>query len=338
MRRRITRTLFAAAAAGVTASTLGLAAAGTASAAVSSKAQPATIGTTIATTSTAGYEASGRDFRYISSTITVPDTSFLTAIYPSEYIQLSNGSLTQPTGGGDSYTRAGIESCVVAQSFGDTTCTTGTWVAFVEAFNNSLNGPYFSHYYNLAGVNQGDGVNFSIYYDEAGNELHYVITPPSTSGTPQYYKTQAYGAIFDHAAALDDFTNSTGDADPAAVLPARVPDQPVPAGRHHHRARPARFVRGPVDDQPGGGHQQRPAVPVGHGAGLAVQAVVGRPVRQRGGAGQRRLRCLGALTPAWCGPPGPDQGSSHKLLPGPGFPGPGSTLFGKVESMSWSNH
>ena len=209
MRRRITRTLFAAAAAGVTVSTLGFSAAGAASAAVATKAQPATIGTTIATTSQAGYEASGRDFRYISSTITVPDTSFLTGIYPQEYIQLSNGSLTQPTGGGDQYIRAGIEACVVARSFGDI-CSTGTWVAFVEAFDNSLNFPYFSHYYNLAGVNQGDGVNFSIYYDEAGNELHFVITPPSTSGTPQYYKTQAYGAIFDHAAALDDFTDSTG--------------------------------------------------------------------------------------------------------------------------------
>ena len=41
-------------------------------------------------------------------------------------------------------------------------------MAYVEAFNNSLNGPYFSHYAELAGVNQGDGVNFSIYYDEAG--------------------------------------------------------------------------------------------------------------------------------------------------------------------------
>jgi hypothetical protein len=209
MRRRITRTLFAAAAAGVTVSTLGLAAAGAASAAVSSKAQPATIGTTMATTSSAGYEASGRDFRYISSTITVPDTSFLTGIYPQEYIQLSNGSLTQPTGGGDQYVRAGIEACVVARSFG-ATCSTGTWVAFVEAFDNSLSGPYFSHYYNLAGVNQGDGVNFSIYYYQGGNELHFVITPPSTSGTPQFYKTRAFGPTYDHAAALDDFTDSTG--------------------------------------------------------------------------------------------------------------------------------
>ena len=112
--------------------------------------------------------------------------------------------------------RAGIESCTVAASFGYT-CTTGTWVAFVEAFNNSLNGPYFAHYYQLAGVNQGDGVNFSIYYNQGGNELSFVITPPLTSGPPQFYKTRAYGPIFDHAAALDDFTNSTGT--PIALPP-----------------------------------------------------------------------------------------------------------------------
>ncbi|HZC60183.1 MAG TPA: hypothetical protein VE464_00960 [Streptosporangiaceae bacterium] len=223
MRRRITRTLVAAAAAGVTVSTLGFTAAGAASAAVSSKALPPTIGTTIGSTSSAGYEASGRDFRYITSTIRVPDTDFLTGLYPQEYIQLSNGSLTQPTGGGNAYTRAGIEPCVVARSFGDV-CSTGTWVAFVEAFNNSLNGPFFSHYFNLAGVNQGDGVNFSIYYNELGNELSFVITPPSTAGTPQFYKTQAYGAIFDHAAALDDFTDSTGTpiALPPFVQPFRI--------------------------------------------------------------------------------------------------------------------
>jgi hypothetical protein len=209
MRRRITRTLLAAAAAGVTVSTLGFTAAGAASAAVATKAQPATIGTSIASTTSAGYQASGRDFRYISSTITVPDTDFLTGLYPQEYIQLSNGSLTQVSGGGDQYTRAGIESCAVARSFGDV-CITGTWVAYVEAFNNSLSGPYFSHFFNLAGVNQGDGVNFSIYYYQGGNELHFVITPPSTSGTPQFYKARAFGPTYDHAAALDDFTDSTG--------------------------------------------------------------------------------------------------------------------------------
>ena len=105
---------------------------------------------------------------------------------------------------------------MVARSFG-AICATGTWVAFVEAFNNSLNGPFFSHFFNLAGVNQGDGVNFSIYFDQGGTSCSYVITPPSTSGTPQFYKTRAFGPIYDHAAALDDFTDSTGT--PIALPP-----------------------------------------------------------------------------------------------------------------------
>jgi hypothetical protein len=205
MRSRIIRTFVAAAAAGATATTLGLAASSAASASVSQPARPHISYPLIGTTSQAGYEASGRYFRYISSTLTVPDTSFLTGFYPQEYIQLSNGSLA----GGDQYVRAGIESCIVARSYG-AVCTTGSWVSFVEAFNNSLGGPYFAHYSELSGVNQGDGVNFSVYFDQEGNELHFVITPPSTSGPVQYYKTRAYGPIFDHAAALDDFTNSTG--------------------------------------------------------------------------------------------------------------------------------
>ena len=210
MRSRIIRTLVATAAAGATATTLGLAAVGTANAAVSHPARAEVArGTTLATigtTSQAGYEASGRNFRYISSTLTVPDTDFLTGIYPQEYIQLSNGSL----GGGNQYVRAGIESCTVAQSFGYPSCPTGDWTSFVEAFNNSLGGPYFSHYSLLSGVSQGDGVNFSIYYNQGGNELSFVITPPSTSGPVQYYKTRAYGPVFNYADALDDFTNSTG--------------------------------------------------------------------------------------------------------------------------------
>ena len=94
---------------------------------------------------------------------------------------------------------------------------TGTWVAFVEAFNSSLNGPFFSHFLPLVGVNQGDGVNFSIDFNQVATSSSYVITPPSTSGTPQFYKTGAFGPIYDHAAALDDFTNSTGT--PIALPP-----------------------------------------------------------------------------------------------------------------------
>ena len=214
MRSRIISTLVAVAAAGATASTLGFAASSAASASVNHPARADIVYPRIGTTSQAGYELSGRYFRYISATITVPDTSFLTGLYPQEYIQLSNGSL----GSGDQYVQAGIEACVVAKSLDPSvTCAPGSWVSYVEAFNNSLNGPYFAHYAGLSGVQQGDGVNFSIYSDEQGNELHFVITPPSTSGPVESYKTQAYGPIFDHAAAVDDFTDSTGT--PIALPP-----------------------------------------------------------------------------------------------------------------------
>ena len=210
MRSRIMSAFVAAAAAGATATTLGLAAAGAANAAVTTKAKPSMMGSTIGSTSSAGYEASGRYFRYISSTITVPDTSFLTGDLPAG-VHPALQRVADPAHrrrrpvhpGRDRVVRGG--PVVRGHS-----ARTGTWVAFVEAFNNSLSGPYFSHFYNLAGVNQGDGVNFSIYYYQGGNELHFVITPPLTSGTPQFYKTRAYGPIYDHAAALDDFTDSTG--------------------------------------------------------------------------------------------------------------------------------
>ena len=210
MRRRITRTLLAAAAAGVTVSTLGFTAAGAANATVTGTAARTVIAPMpIANTYAAGYELSGRNFRFIAATLTVPDwTSSI--LYPSEFIQLSNGSLPEHLNpGSDQYVRAGIEPCVVARTFG-AICTTGDWVSFVEAFNNSLSGPYFSHFSDLSGVAAGDGVFFSVYFDQGGNELHFVITPPSTSGPSQSYKTNAHGPIFNYAAALDDFTNSTG--------------------------------------------------------------------------------------------------------------------------------
>ncbi|HWG64671.1 MAG TPA: hypothetical protein VG253_23545 [Streptosporangiaceae bacterium] len=210
MRRRITRTLIAAAAAGATAATLGFAAVGAAGASVNSTAShKGTTLPTIASLSTAGYQTSGRDFRYISALLTVPDFPS-NILFPQEYIQLSNGSLAT----GDQYVRAGIESCVVAQAeaTNPVTCAPGTWVSYVEAFNNSTSGPYFFHAAQLSGVSAGDGVHFSIYFDQPGNELHFQVTPPATSGPEADYKTQAYGPLFTHAAALDDFTNSTGQS------------------------------------------------------------------------------------------------------------------------------
>ena len=154
-------------------------------------------------------------------------------------------------------------------------------------------------------MNQGDGVNFSIYYDQGGNELHFVITPPFTSGTPQFYKTRAYGPIFDHAAALDDFTDSTGTPIPLPFfLHSFRINQFLQGALTTYSGAKGSFV-GPWTTSCGHCHQQRPAASVRDDPGLAVRAVVGRPARQRGGARERRLRRLGALT-----------GDSAPLLPG----------------------
>jgi hypothetical protein len=129
------------------------------------------------------------------------------AEYPQLYVQLSNGSL----GSGANYSRAGIETCLVAENLDPSfTCPGGVdWVGFIEAFTNSGSSPSFTHFVPLDDVTQGDGVGFGIYYNQAaGNAMSYTLTAP---GGPQYnFQTPASGPIFDHAAALADYTNSSG--------------------------------------------------------------------------------------------------------------------------------
>lgn len=243
MRRRIIRALVAVAAAGATIITLGFTAATAASASVAGQARPAAlqaIGPTVATINAAGYEASGRYFRYVQSVITVPDWHS-SIFWPQEYIQLSNGSLNNtgvPTG--DQFTRAGIEACVVAHHQGNVpgyVCHNHRWVAFVQVFRNSIFHPYAAHFVPLR-VHRGDGVFFSIYYNQWGNELHFVIRPPTEeacwpNGVPAsacYYETRAYGPIYTSAAALTDFLNSSG--------------QPFPLPPWGHKFRINQFLQG----------------------------------------------------------------------------------------------
>lgn len=217
MRTRITRAFLTAAAAGATIATVGFTAAAPAGAAAARPAQASMP--VITTTSFGGYEASGRSFRYINALIRVPDMS-QNGLYPQAYVQLSNGSVAN----GDTYTRAGIETCIVAQFVNPNfTCPVGTqWVGFIEAWHNSILGPFFTHFVPLNLV-QGDGVWFSVYFDQAGNEYHYVLTPPtveSCSTGPQnqcYYDHQAFGPILDHAGFLADYTNATGTPVPLPI-------------------------------------------------------------------------------------------------------------------------
>ena len=207
--------------------------AGASAASASTVNTPSTTGATIATKTQAGYQTSGRDFRYIESTLTVPDDSlspFDGDFYPVEYLQLSNGTQlsTAPIlGSGDQYIRAGIVPCAVANHIhGSTVCPNGDWSAFVTTFANTLPPPSSPvQFFNLAGVVAGDGVQFSIYYDQAGGDLHFVINPPNASGSePSFTFLQtAPGAVFDHAAALDDWTNSAGGT--PVALPIVAPFQ-----------------------------------------------------------------------------------------------------------------
>lgn len=195
----------------ITAPLLALAAAG----AITAAAVPASASTgpVIGTKAQAGYQASGRNFRFIATDITVPDinNNSLNGLYPTEYVQLSNGtqlSTTPILGSGDQYVRAGIVPCVVADNHG---ARCNGWTAFVTTYSNGLNGPAPVHYFPLS-VNAGDGVKFSVYYDQAGQDLHFVITPPNASGqvAPSTYEETVAGALFDHAAVLDDFTDNGG--------------------------------------------------------------------------------------------------------------------------------
>jgi hypothetical protein len=221
MRRCITRILAAASMAGAATAVLGVAAGAAGAAARPAAAFQGASLPVVATSSYGGYQASGRDFRYIHAAIMVPNAP-QDSQFPQIYVQLSNGSLAT----GDTYTRAGIETCLVAEAVDSGfSCPAGVeWAGFIEAFSNTITGLNFTHFVPLD-VGTGDGVGVSIYFDQPGNELHYVLTPPtvqSCSTGPQnqcYYEAAAGGPVFDHAAGLADYTNSTGSPiplDPAA--------------------------------------------------------------------------------------------------------------------------
>ena len=182
----------------------------------------------IATSSYAGYELSTRDFRFIHAVISVPDQPVAPPPtsrpagrrsldppagfqYPQAYIQLSNGSLAS----GDTYARTGVETCLVAEDLDPGfVCPTGVqWVAFIETFINS-DTPEFAHFVPLD-ANPGDGIGFSIYYAPQATAVAFTLYPPS--GSVDQFEAPVPGAIFDHAAALADYTNRSGTPIPLPV-------------------------------------------------------------------------------------------------------------------------
>jgi hypothetical protein len=230
MRRGIVTMLSAAAVTSAVMAITGFAAPAHAStrAAPPGKAHEAQSQPVIATSSYAGYEASGRDFRFIHAVISVPNQPQAPPpstrpagrrpanvpdgfLYPQAYIQLSNGS----QGSGDTYARTGIETCLVAENLDPGfICPTGVqWVAFIETFINSTT-PVFAHFVPLD-ANQGDGIGFSIYYPQQGTAVYFTLYAPS--GAVLQFQAPVSGPVFDHAAGLADYTNNGGTPIPLPV-------------------------------------------------------------------------------------------------------------------------
>ncbi len=228
MRRRITKALLAAAAAGATIASLGLAASpagasthplpagaftpsgGTpiGSGANCGGSIPASISDLINDPGTdtvgfprtdcaqAGYQASGRDFRFAQGLQTVPDHAPDPGTDPWLYVGLDSSTSTTYD-----FARTGIA------------WTGSTWVAFFWVVSPSLNNPVFAAF-PLAAADQGDGVLANVYLTPQG-ALQFTATLPD--GTVDRKTVSVTGETYVRAQAVADW-----------ALPAIVSGSPQP--------------------------------------------------------------------------------------------------------------
>ena len=267
MPRRITKAFFAAAAAGATITTLGFAAASPAGAAVSGRHHHFTGhyftpsgGTPIWTNTNctvdsatvtqapsdncgmAGYQASGRDFRFAQALITVPNHSNLSdvdATDPDLYVALDDS-----TNATYDYARVGIAPCpitattweIVPNQVTPTDCATVTgntsgWVVFT-AVNENTTAPIIT-VNGLSAATEGDGILVNAYRDPTGNSVQFTITLPSATVISNQINVN--GPVFTKALALADWTaahqNHTGLVDAPATPVAKTRDTQFFQGR-----------------------------------------------------------------------------------------------------------
>jgi hypothetical protein len=221
MPRRITKAFFATAAAGATITTLGFAASPAGAAAggmhfTPSAPQVATsahgnglagnlnncgASTAAVITGTwsstdcgkAGYVATGRNFRFASALITVPNHPGLIASDPTMYVSLD------ASGVNPDFARVGVRPCT-----GGLPCGTSGWQAFamVDEFGaiSVVNSP-------ISPSVQGDGVFVSVYLVPTGNSVHVVVTPPA--GAVLNTTIPVAGPVYTDAQALADWTTDT---------------------------------------------------------------------------------------------------------------------------------
>jgi hypothetical protein len=251
MRGAITRALCAAAVAGVTL----LGAASAATGAVSGGISAPSGGTPIPTNANcltgvppcgmAGYQASGRDFRYAQAVITLPAHAVAVTAEPDVACDGCGGSYVDPTfyvalddstETASDYARVGIQSCGVATPVDCPDGDTSGWEAFAQVVVNGgtpvgvTDSVRAGARYSIPGAThpipaeaEGTGIFVSVYLTSAGNSVHTLIVVPATTTTPgaTYNDTFAVsGPVYTAAQALEDWTDMASRPAPAVPTAA----------------------------------------------------------------------------------------------------------------------
>lgn len=243
MRRRITKAFFAAAAAGATVVTLGLAAspAGASNHPLPAGAFTPSGGTPIGSAADcggsipgslaslilsgqdnvgnnnpsvstddcaqAGYVATGRDFRFAQAIITVPNHAGDPTADPWSYVALDSGQAGSAV---PDFARIGIAPC-------------GTvWCVATVVIDPDVTSPVIN-LTPLPIADEGDGVLVQAYFNQVGNVVQFTAKmPTSTSGTPIIqYSVDVHGPTYTRAEALTDWgPAAVASGSPAPVNPA----------------------------------------------------------------------------------------------------------------------
>ncbi len=253
MRGRVIRTFCAAVAAGAT--ILGAAPVPGAVAAVGGGMPALSGGTPIPTNANcvinvppcgmAGYQATGRAFRYAQAVITVPapavgvtgapdvacDGCGGSFVAPAFYVALDDSTVTA-----SDYARVGIQSCGYAAPVDCPDGNPNGWEAFAQVVVNGGTAPSVSDSvradapYSIPGVThpipaaaEGTGIFVSAYLAPTGNSVHTLIVVPATTATPgaTYNDTFAVsGPVYTAVEALEDWTDMASRPAPAVPTAA----------------------------------------------------------------------------------------------------------------------
>jgi hypothetical protein len=197
----------------------------------------------------AGYQASGRYFRYAQAVITVPDHhGVVTACPPGARCAITAGSpapgsairetppnaeadpqlyvaLDGSSPGDARFARAGVQPCT-----GGAPCGSSGWEAFAEV-KSGVRPPVSppSILFPIAAADEGDSVFVSVYADPAGRAVHTVIT--LTDGSTFNNTFPANGMVFPKAQAVADWTTAAAKPRPQTPSPAKVRDTQFLEGR-----------------------------------------------------------------------------------------------------------